>query len=166
MKNARHDPKDEAGAPGMGADIVTPGALPAKRATVTADVLARFINGEHLTGLGAVTESSTTRLAAVVHYLQNEYGWSIERTDKAAGCRDGRIAYVAEYWMHPDLCAAVLAAGAGAWVAEVQAARSALRAKAAQARTDAARFNARKTRRTAPPDTRQGGLFDGGEVSA
>lgn len=165
MKNAHPVPKDEAGAPGQGAAIVTPGALPAKRATVTADVLARFITGERLTGLGAVTESSTTRLAAVVHYLQDEYGWSIERTDKAAGCRDGRIAYVAEYWMHPDLCAA-LAAGAGAWVAEVQAARRALRAKAAQARTAAARFNARKTRRTAPPDTRQGGLFDGGEVPA
>jgi hypothetical protein len=166
MKNAHHDPKDEAGAPGMGADIVPPGVLPAKRATVTADVLARFITGDRLTGLESVADSSTTRLAAVVHYLETGYGWTIERTEKAAGCRDGRIAYVSEYWMHPDLCAAALAAGAGAWVSEVQAARRALRAKAAQARTAAARFNARKVRRTAPPDTRQGGLFDGGEVSA
>lgn len=165
MKNARPVPKDEAGAPGMGAAIVTPGVLLDKRDTVRAEVLARFIVGERLTGLSAVTDSSTTRLAAVVHALGG-YGWAIERTERAAGCRDGRIAYVSEYWMRPDLCAAALAAGAGVWCQEVRAARRALRAKAAKARTAAARFNARKTRRTAPPDTRQGGLFDGGEVSA
>jgi hypothetical protein len=165
MENAHHTPRDEAGAPGMGAAIVTPGALLDKRDTVRAEVLARFIVGERLTGLDSVTDSSTTRLAAVVHALDG-YGWTIDRTEKAAGCRDGRIAYVSEYWMRPDLRAAALAAGAGVWCQEVRAARRALRAKAAQARTDAARFNARKTRRTAPPDTRQGGLFDGGEVPA
>lgn len=165
MKNAHPVPKEEAGAPGMGVAIVNPGVLLDKRDTVRAEVLARFIVGERLTGLSAVADSSTTRLSAVVHALGG-YGWTIDHTDKAVGCRDGRVASVREYWMRPDLCAAALAAGAGVWCQEVRAARRALRAKAAQARTAAARSNARKTRRTAPPDTRQGGLFDGGEVSA
>lgn len=167
MKNAHHIQKDKAGAPGTGAAIVARGMLPVKQNTVTADVLARFIAGERLTGLGAVTESSTTRLAAVVHYLQNEYGWSIERDYKAIGCRDGRVTQVRVYWLCPNQTEAALAAGAGAWCQEVKAARRALRAKAAKARIEAARANASKAARRTEVDPRQGGLFgDGGEVQA
>lgn len=123
-----------------------PGILMGRTDTVIADVLARFIMGERLTGLEAVTDSSTTRLAAVVHAL-GDYGWYIERTDKAAGCRDGRMAYVTEYWLRPEQCAEALAAGAGAWVADVRAARAARRKDAAKARADAARFNDCKSAR-------------------
>lgn len=143
MKNAHPVPKEEAGAPGMGAAIVAPGVLLDKRDTVRAEVLARFIVGERLTGLSAVTDSSTTRLAAVVHAL-GCYGWYIQRADLAAGCRDGRIATVSEYWLHPDQCAAALAAGAGAWVAEVRKVRAARRKNAPKARAVAASVNARK----------------------
>lgn len=143
MKNAHHIPKEEAGAPGQGTDIVAPGMLLARQNTVIADVLARFIAGERLTGLDSVTDSSTTRLAAVVHALGG-YGWYIERADLAAGCRDGRIATVSEYWMHPDQCAAALDAGAGAWVAEVRRVRAARRKNAPKARAVAASVNARK----------------------
>lgn len=164
MKAPAPNPKDEAGAPGTGAEIVTPGVLPARQNTVIADVLARLIAGERLTGLDSVMDSSTTRLADVVHKLGKRYGWQIDRTDKAVGCRDGRMTYVSEYRMRADLCAAAVSVGAAPWCQAVRTARRALRAKAAQARANAARFNTAKARRTAPPDTRQGGLFDSAEV--
>lgn len=145
MKTPTPNPKDKAGAPGTGADIVASGMLLARQNTVIADVLARFIAGERLTGLDSVTDSSTTRLAAVVHALGG-YGWYIQRADLAAGCRDGRIATVSEYWMHPDQCAAALDAGAGAWVAEVRRVRAARRKNAPKARAVAASVNARKRR--------------------
>jgi hypothetical protein len=115
VKTPTPNPKDEAGAPGTGTDIVTPGALPKRQNTVAADVLARFLNGDRLTGLESVVDSSTTRLAAVVHYLERDYGWRILRDDKAVGCKDGRVACVSEYRAHPGQRAAALADGAGMW---------------------------------------------------
>ena len=167
MENARNTPKDEASAPGTGAPILARGMLPVKQNTVTADVLARLIAGERLTGLESVFDCSTTRLAAVVGYLGKDYAWNIQRDDKAIGCRDGRVTRVSVYWLCPNQTEAALAAGAGAWCQEVRAARRALRAKAAKARIEAARANARKAARRAEVDPRQGGLFgDGGEGQA
>jgi hypothetical protein len=143
MKTPTPNKKHGVGAPGQGADIVASGVLLERQNTVIADVLARFIAGERLTGLHSVTDSSTTRLAAVVHALGG-YGWYIQRADLAAGCRDGRIATVSEYWLHPDQCAAALDAGAGAWVAEVRRVRAARRKNAPKARAVAASVNARK----------------------
>jgi hypothetical protein len=88
MKNARPF-KYEASAPGAGDASVTLGTFPAKRATVTTEVLARLLAAEKMTGLGAVSEASTTRLAAFVHYLTQKYGWTFEKKEKVAGCRDG-----------------------------------------------------------------------------
>jgi hypothetical protein len=157
MKNARSI-KDEASAADQGAPIVTPGAYPVRRATVTAEVLARLLAGERLTGLEAVTSASTTRLSAVVHYLHTDYGWRIERTDKATGCRDGRVAFVSVYWLAPEVIALAVAAGAGGWCSEVRAARLHLRTKAAHARRAAERANAS---RSARPNSGQWSLFDG-----
>lgn len=167
MENARNTPKDEASAPGTGAPILARGMLPVKQNTVTSDVLARFIAGERLTGLESVFDCSTTRLAAVVGYLGKDYAWNIQRDYKAIGCRDGRVTQVRVYWLCQNQTEAALAAGAGAWCQEVRAARRALRAKAAKARNDAARFNASKAARRTEVDPRQGGLFgDGGVVQA
>jgi hypothetical protein len=167
MEDARNTQKDEASAPGKGAAIVARGMFPVKQNTVTADVLARFIAGERLTGLESVFDCSTTRLAAVVGYLGKDYAWNIQRDNKAIGCRDGRVTRVSVYWLCPNQTEAALAAGAGAWCQEVKAARRALRAKAAKARIEAARANASKAARRAEVDPRQCGLFgDAGEVQA
>jgi hypothetical protein len=157
MNSARSIVEDTAGAPGTGAEIVTPGNLPHKRATVTAEVLARLLAGERMTGLEAVGCASTTRLAAVVEYLQSDYGWHIERTDRAAGCSDGRVAWISVYWLGPAVIAEAMAAGAAAWCAEVRAARRVLRAKAALAQRAAARAN---TARSNCPQSGQWGLFE------
>ena len=142
----------------QGGPIISPGGFPSKLASVCAEVLARLLNHERLTSLDAVHDASTTRLSAVVHYLANDYGWPIEADDKAAGCRDGRVAWVAEYSMPADTVARAMAAGAADWCAKVRAARRALRAKAAEARRMAEQSNTVHKRRTHPG---QWGLFDG-----
>lgn len=140
------------------ATLVVNPTFPRRTNTVTAEVLARLLNYERLTSLDAVSEASTTRLSAVTHYLGKEYGWPIEADDKAAGCRDGRVAWVAEYFLAPDIIARVMAAGAGVWCAKVRAARRARRTQAAQARRNAERANASRSARRSHPG--QPGLFD------
>lgn len=134
------------------------GAFPPKYASVCAEVLVRLLNHERLTSIDAVNEASTTRLSAVVHYLIREYGWAIDAADKAAGCRDGRVAWVAEYSLPATTVAHAMAAGAAEWCVKVRAARRALRTKAAEARHNAARLNTARRKRTHPE---QWGLFDG-----
>jgi hypothetical protein len=163
MKGARNINEDTAGAPGTGVQIVMVGKLPSKHATVTAEVLARLLAGEHLTGLEAVSCASTTRLAAVVDYLQRDYAWRIERTDRAAGCRDGRVAWVSVYWLAPAAIAAAAVDGAEQWCTAVRVARRALRAKAELAQRAAVRANAAGRRR---PQPGQGGLFESEGVAA
>lgn len=148
--------KAESSGLATGAQIIAAGVLPAKLQTVTSEVLARLLNGERLTAIDAVHEASTTRLSAVVHYLESDYRWTIERHDKATGCRDGRVAWVAEYWIESGIAARALAAGAEAWCKQVREARRKLRTKAALAQRLAARAN-----KAAPSLPGQWGLFEG-----
>lgn len=117
--NSAHPPEEEASAPGTGAAIVV-GKLPARMETVRAEVLAQMLTGQRLTSLDGVFDASTTRLAAHVHALQRDYGWHIDRADRAVRCVDGRTATVSEYWIKPE---SITAAGGGAqiWAAEVLA---------------------------------------------
>lgn len=154
--------KDESGAPGTGAVII--GQTPAKLHTVTAEVLVRLLTGEHLTSLDAVRDASTTRLGAVVHYLTERYGWEIDRKDKATGCKDGRVAWVGEYWLDPAVIAQAMTPANADWCAKVRAARLKLRAKSAQAAKQAERANAaaRRARSAYSSQRGQWGLFEGG----
>lgn len=154
-----HPTKAESSVTRQGTETIVAGSWPVKQNTVTADVLARLLTGERLTSLDTVYEASTTRLGAVIFYLANDYGWRIESIDKAAGCRDGRVAWVSEYFLPTEIIARAMVAGAGVWCAEVRAARNKRRAYAAQARREASRANAAShTRRQHPA---QWGLFEG-----
>lgn len=157
MKSAHSIHMDTAGAADEGTSIVRPGTLPHKRATVTAEVLSRLLAGERLTGLNAVIDASTTRLSDVVYRLHKDYGWTVERADRAAGCKDGRVATVSVYWLDPAVTLQALAAGATTWCSEVRAARLQLRTKAAEALRAAERANRARTNRTNPG---QPSLFD------
>lgn len=139
MKNDAHPINDEAGVPGQGVAIVTPGGFPMDPASVTAEVLARMLAGEKLTSLSAVFSSSTTRLAHFIWSLYHRYGWVIQRNTKAAGCRDGRVSWVTEYSIAPELAA--LAVGREEWREKVMAARAELREEAAAAKKRAETFN-------------------------
>ena len=130
------------------ADSTTPGRLPKKQNTVTAEVLARLLRGERLTSMDGVFQASTTRIGATKHSLEKTHGWSIQATDKAAGCNDGRVSWIVEYHLNPEAISKAMAAGAGAWCDDVRKARLERRKKAAESMREAARLNeARRSRR-------------------
>ena len=151
--------KAESSVTRQGAQIIAAGGFPVKQNTVTADVLARLLTGERLTSLDTVYEASTTRLGAVVFYLVTKYGWQIESIEKAAGCKDGRVAWVSEYFLSSETRTHTLAAGAGQWCTAVRAARIKRRVHAAQARREASRANA--ARNAYRQQLGQGTLFEG-----
>lgn len=137
-----------------------PGRLPARLDTVIAEILSRMLEGERLTGMEGVYAASTTRLAAVIHDLEKNHAWTVERDEIANGCNDGRTTTITRYWLDSQAIEQARGAGAGDWCAQVKAARAALRRKAAEARREASRKNQRKAMRTIPPG--QGDLFSAG----
>jgi hypothetical protein len=157
MKNA-HTITDEGMSATLAGDSILAGSLPKLTYTVTADVLARLLSGERMEGLDTVYSSSTTRLAAVINYLAERYGWFICREDKAHGCKDGRVATVAVYYLLPTTIADAKKKGADAWCAEVRADRMKRRTKAAEAKRKADAINAASKKRR---DDRQADLFGG-----
>ena len=133
---------------GGGADFTTSGRLPLKQNSVTAEVLSRLLRGERLTSLDGVFQASTTRIGATKHSLEKTHGWSVHATDKAAGCNDGRVSWIAEYHLHPQAISKAMDAGAAAWCDGVRKARLERRKKAAEAVREAVRLNeARRSRR-------------------
>lgn len=121
MKNAR--PYEAETSANERLDI-TSGRLPLKTNTVRAEVLARMIEGRRLTNLDAVFAQNTTRLAAVVHALEMDYGWHIKRRDIEKHTADGRTVLVAEYWVSEVAREVALANGARGWLDEVNAKRA------------------------------------------
>lgn len=75
------------------------GGYPKSLGSVNAAVLARLLEGERLTSLSQVFESSTTRLASAIHNLGSKHKWMIERQPIAIGTNDGRVTDVTEYWL-------------------------------------------------------------------
>jgi hypothetical protein len=101
------------------------GQLPVRKSTVTAHVLAQLLESEKLTGLESVFSKSTTRLGAVIHYLESpRYGWTIDRRTVSTGTKDGRIAEIAMYWLRDAAIAQSFKAGSRPWVDEVLQARA------------------------------------------
>lgn len=152
----RPNTKSELSAAGQAGDIL--GELPPKSNSVQAEVLSLLLKGRTLTGMESVFKSSTTRLAAHVHTLCKKYGWEIEARERATGCTDGRLAYVAEYRLPPD---ALALASARRDIAEfckqVHRARLQLRKHAAMAERIAAMKN--KARGIQPSNSAQFNLW-------
>ena len=137
------------------------GTFPTRHNTVTAEVLGRLLDGESLTGMDAVFGCSTTRLAAVIHYLAGEYCWSIDHVDMEVGTNDGRVTMIRAYFLPRAVIRKAFDAGALAFCRSVKAARAATRKDAAKAKEQAHRRNV--ARSAASRDVFQGSLF-GGEV--
>jgi hypothetical protein len=135
------------------------GAFPTRHNTVTAEILARLLNGENLTGLDAVYSASTTRLAAVVDYLGTSYGWQIDRVDIDVGCNDGRVAVVKTYYLSRATIRKVFDARALEFCRSVKDARAKTRKHATKAKAEAAKRNA--ARIAARIDPNQVSLFGG-----
>lgn len=127
-----------------------PFSLPQRTDTACAEVLARLLKGEVLTGMDAVYAASTTRLAAHVHYLAEIYRVETVTGERAVGCKDGRVATVTTYELPPAVVEHARVGAAAQWVATVRTDRAAKRAKAAKAQLKAASVNAAR-KRIAPP---------------
>ena len=138
----------------------TPGTLPKHINTVTASVMVALLESHTMTGMESVFKEHTTRLGAVIHYLEGEYGWHIDRRDMATGTNDGRIATIAAYWLPQETIARAFEAGAREWIKRVKVARAERRKLADKCKSDAARINLHRRFKT--PDPRQGGLW--GEI--
>ena len=136
------------------------GAFPTRRNTVTAEVLCRLVNGENLTGMDAVFSASTTRLSAVIFYLNEAYGWPIEHVDMDVGTNDGRVAVIRAHFLTRATIRRAFDAGALPFCQSVKEARAKTRKHASKAKAEAAKRNAART--AARFDPNQGSLFLGG----
>lgn len=136
------------------------GAFPTRHNTVTAEILSRLLQGENLTGMDAVYCASTTRLAAVVEYLEKNYGWEIDRVDIDVGTNDGRVAVIRAYFLSRPTIRRAFDAGALEFCRSVKDARAKTRKHASKAKAEAAKRNA--ARAAAKFDPNQGALFSGG----
>lgn len=95
-----------------------------------------------MTSIITVFSSSTTRLAAVVHYLEKQYGWLIDREAYSVGTNDGRVASVSEYFIRPEAIAIAMLGEANRFCSDVVTARYQQRLKAEEKREEADRNNA------------------------
>ena len=136
------------------------GGFPTRHNTVTAEVLSRLINGENLTGMDAVFSASTTRLSAVIFYLNEAYGWAIEHVDMDVGTNDGRVAVIRAYFLTRATIRRAFDAGALPFCQSVKEARAKTRKHASKAKAEAAKRNA--ARAAAKFNPNQGSLFLGG----
>lgn len=159
MKDARPSIKAESSDTHQGASIVPHFRLPRRLNTVCAEVLCRLLSGDRLTSLDAVFGASTTRLSAHVYRLKSDYGWPIESINKAAGCNDGRVSTVAEYFLPSSVIVQAIALGSVQWRIEVKAARLKLRAKKAEAKRQAELANLAAAKRRHASAQRN--LFEG-----
>lgn len=142
------------------ANTVFIGAFPNRRNTVTAEILTRLLQGENLTGMDAVYCASTTRLAAVVEYLEKNYGWKIDRVDIDVGTNDGRVAVIRAYFLSRPTIRRAFDVCALKFCQSVKEARAKTRKHASKAKAEAAKRNA--ARAAAKFDPNQGALFSGG----
>lgn len=139
MKNAPIQTTNEGA--GDTADY-TPGKLPKRKNTVVAAVLASLLESKAMTGMESVFKQSTTRLGAVIHYLENKYDWQIPRRSVATGTSDGRVAEVSAYWLPQTTIANAFDAGARDWIDSVKTARAERRKQSEECKAEAARINA------------------------
>ncbi len=129
----------------------TPGTLPKHCNTVTASVLAALLESNTITGMESVFKEHTTRLGAVIHYLDGQYGWHIDRRDIATGTNDGRIATITAYWLPQETIEMAFEAGAREWIIRVKVARAERRKQARKCKDEAAQINAHKYFKTKIP---------------
>lgn len=120
----------------------TIGTLPKRQDTVRAAVLATALEGHSLTGMEAVFGQYTTRLSAVVHALESDYGWRFCRDDRVVDTKDGRIASIVAYSLPQAVIEAAFATGARFWINEVKSARAKLKQHAIKRKQEAVKAKA------------------------
>lgn len=105
-----------------GADY-TP-TFPRKKDSVTAETLARLLDGQTITQREAYDRLSTVNIARTIFDLRR-YGWPVITTPEESPTRDGRIATYGRYSLAPDVIAKY---ADRQYICDVYAARKARRA--------------------------------------
>jgi hypothetical protein len=118
------------------------GAFPVRRNTVTADVLACLLESRVMTGIESVFSQSTTRLGAVIFYLEHHHGWIILRREKIVGTNDGRVQTVSEYFLANRAIEVAFQNGAQQWIESVRNERAKRRKLANKCKWQAEKLNA------------------------
>lgn len=126
MKNTQHHNQAEPGASDMGHSI---GAFPDRLNTVTAEVLRQLLCGVRMSGMNAVFDASTTRLASSVHSLAKKYEWGIDRADELVNTQDGRVTEIRRYYLTDSTIHAAMQAGGREFCEGVRTAREQQRNK-------------------------------------
>lgn len=103
------------------------GSFPKRHSTVIAEVLMRLLNGERLSGMDAVFDAHTTRLAAVIHNLIHGHQWDISHKDEVVQTNDGRVTEIRRYYLNPHIIATAMQAGGYEFCDSVTDARANLR---------------------------------------
>jgi hypothetical protein len=103
------------------------GRFPERHSTIKADVLAQLLEGVRLTGMDAVWQINTTRLASQVHVLRSADGWPIESRGRTIDTSDGRSEEISVYSLPADVREAAMASGGTDYCASVKEARAARR---------------------------------------
>ena len=78
--------------------------FPPKKDSVTAETLARLLDGQTLTQREAYDRLSTVNIARTIFDLRR-YGWPVITTGETAHTRDGRIATYGRYSLPADVIA-------------------------------------------------------------
>lgn len=130
------------------------GLFPTRHNTVTAEVLCRLVSGENLTGMDAVFGCSTTRLAAVIFYLTESYGWTIDHTDIDIGTNDGRVVLIRAYFLPRATIRCAFDTGALVFCRSVREARAKRRKHAPTAKKEADKRNSLRALAKIDPNQR------------
>jgi len=99
--------------------------FPRKKDSVTAETLARLLDGQTITQREAYDRLSTVNIARTIFDLRR-YGWPVITTDETSHTRDGRIATYGRYSLAPDVIARY---ADRQYICDVYAARKARRAQ-------------------------------------
>ncbi len=98
--------------------------FPPKKDSVTAETLARLLDGQTITQREAYDRLSTVNIARTIFDLRR-YGWPVITTLEESPTRDGRIATYGRYSLAPDVIAKY---ADRQYICDVYAARKARRA--------------------------------------
>ena len=98
--------------------------FPPKKDSVTAETLARLLDGQTITQREAYDRLSTVNIARTIFDLRR-YGWPVITTLEESPTRDGRIATYGRYSLAPDVIAKY---ADPQYICDVYAARKARRA--------------------------------------
>ena len=99
--------------------------FPRKKDSVTAETLARLLDGQTITQREAYDRLSTVNIARTIFDLRR-YGWPVITTDETSHTRDGRIATYGRYSLAPHVIARY---ADRQYICDVYAARKARRAQ-------------------------------------